>query len=95
MRSIRYLGVLLCTFPTAWAWQADWPTHSHDYGSTGYSQLSTITPRNISRLHKTCSYALPEETTFESSLVEVNGTLYLTSSEYTYAIDAADRKSVV
>jgi len=89
MRSISYLGGLLCAFATAWAWQADWPTHSHDYGSTAYSQLTTITPRNISRLHKTCSYPLPEETTFESSLVEVNGTLYLTSSEYTYAIDAA------
>lgn len=89
MRSIRYAAGLLCAFTTAWAWQADWPTHSHDYASTGYSQLSAINPRNISRLHKTCSYVLPEETTFESSLVEVNGTLYLTSPEYTYAIDAA------
>jgi hypothetical protein len=73
MRLIRYAGGLLCAFATAWAWQADWPTHSHDYGSTGYSQLTTITPRNISRLHKTCSWPLPEETTFESSLVEVKG----------------------
>jgi hypothetical protein len=42
--------------------------------------ISTPVPRNITSLHKICSYALPEETTFESSLVEVNGTLYLTSS---------------
>jgi hypothetical protein len=46
-------------------------------------------PKNISNLHQVCTYALPDETTFESSLVEVNGTLYFTSSEYTYAIDAA------
>ena len=42
MRSIRYAAGLLFAFTTAWAWQADWPTHSHDYGSTGFSQLTTI-----------------------------------------------------
>jgi alcohol dehydrogenase (cytochrome c) len=35
-----------------------------------------------------CSYVLPEATTFESSLVAVNGTLYFTTSEYTYAINS-------
>jgi len=73
---------------TAWG-QADWPQHSSDYASTGFSRLSEITPKNISNLHQVCTYALPDETTFESSLVEINGTLYFTSSEYTYAIDAA------
>src|SRR5260370_11081947 len=64
--------------------------YSHDYASTGFSKLSEITPKNISNLRQVCSYPLPEATTFESSLVEVNGTLYFTSSEYTYAIDAGD-----
>jgi alcohol dehydrogenase (cytochrome c) len=89
MRSIRFAGGLFCATLIAWGWQADWPLHSHDYGSTGFSTLSAITPKNISNLRQVCSYALPEDTTFESSLVEVNGTLYLTSAEYTYAIDAA------
>src|ERR1041385_3627636 len=90
MTYARFAGSLLCALATSWAWQsADWPKHSHDYGSTGFSPLPAITPRNLSSLHKTCSYSLPENTTLESSLVEVDGTLYLTSAEYTYAIDAA------
>src|SRR5260370_40938828 len=82
----------------AWGWQAptrsdsaaDWPIYSHDYASTGFSKLSEITPKNIANLRHVCSYPLPESTTFESSLVAANGTLYFTSSEYTYAIDAGD-----
>ena len=89
MRSIRFTGGLLFAIATAWGWQGDWPQHSYDYGSTGFSKLSAITPKNVSNLHQACSYPLPEDTTIESSLVEVNGTLYLTSPEYTYAIDAA------
>jgi len=97
MRSIKYAAVPLFAIAMAWGWQAptrsdsaDWPMYSHDYASTGFSKLSEITPKNIANLRQVCSYPLPESTTFESSLVEVNGTLYFTSSEYTYAIDAGD-----
>ena len=64
--------------------------YNHDYASTGFSKLSDITPKNVSGLRQVCSYVLPESTTFESSLVAVNGTLFFTTSEYTYAIDAAN-----
>ena len=70
--------------------QRDWPMYSHDYASTGFSKLSDITPKNVTGLRQICSYVLPESATFESSLVEVNGTLYFTTSEYTYAINAAN-----
>jgi glucose dehydrogenase len=59
---------------------ADWPMYAHDYNSTRYSQLSEITPKNVAGLKQVCSYALPEEATFESSLVAINGTLYFTTS---------------
>jgi len=68
---------------------ADWPMYARDYGSTGFSPLSEITPVNVSKLKQICSYPLPERTTFESSLVTVNGTMYFTTGEYTYALDAA------
>src|ERR1700730_8388221 len=68
---------------------ADWPMYAGDYASTGWSPLSEITPKNVSTLKQICSYKLPEASTFESSLVAVNGTLYFTSSDYTYAIDAS------
>ena len=67
----------------------DWPMYAGDYASTGASSLSEITPRNVSALKLICSYKLPEVSTFESSLVAVNGTLYFTSSDYTYAVDAS------
>jgi PQQ-dependent dehydrogenase (methanol/ethanol family) len=67
----------------------DWPMYAGDYASTGASSLSEITPRNVSTLKPICSYKLPEVSTFESSLVAVNGTLYFTTSDDTYAVDAA------
>ena len=69
---------------------SDWPMYARDYASTGFSPLTDITPQNVSNLKQICSYKLPEVSTFESSLVSVNGTLYFTTSEYTYAIDASN-----
>src|SRR5438046_7680133 len=68
---------------------ADWPLYNRDYASTRFSQLSEITPQNVSGLRQVCSYDLPEEAEFESGLVAVNGTLYFTTSDFTYAVDAA------
>jgi alcohol dehydrogenase (cytochrome c) len=80
-------AIFLAFLPAAFG-QRDWPMYSHDYASTGFSQLSEITTKNVSSLRRVCSYILPESTTFESSLVAVNGTLYFTTSEYTYAISS-------
>src|ERR1700674_2540380 len=93
MRKRTYCALLLLAAAKAWAWQAipgstDWPSYNRDYTSTRYSQLAEITPKNVSGLRQVCSYPLPETATFESGLVAVNGALYFTTSEYTYAIDA-------
>ena len=69
---------------------ADWPMYNRDYASTRFSGLSEITPQNVASLRQVCSYVLPETSTFESGLVAVGGTLYFTTSEYTYALDAAN-----
>jgi glucose dehydrogenase len=42
----------------------------------------------VTSLRQVCSCALPEAATFESGLAAVNGILYFTTAEYTYAIDA-------
>src|SRR5437660_345241 len=54
---------------------ADWPQYARDYGSTGYSSLLEIRRDNVSNLRQICTYSLPEQSTFESSLVVVNGTM--------------------
>lgn len=69
---------------------ADWPMYAHDYTSTRYSPLTEITPKNVANVKQICSYALPEAFTFESSLVEIGGTLYFTTGPSTYAIDATN-----
>jgi alcohol dehydrogenase (cytochrome c) len=65
-----------------------WLRYNGDYQSTRYTQLSEITPSNVAHLHQVCAYNLPEGVTFESGMVEVRGTLYFTTYESTYAIDA-------
>ena len=67
---------------------AELPVYAHDYHSTGFSPLAEITPKNVAGLRQICSYPLPEKTTFESSLIFVGGTLYSTTSKYTYALGA-------
>ncbi len=62
--------------------------YNRDYRSTRFSPLSEITPRNVPALRPICSYAIPENSQFESGLVAVNGILYFTTFEHTYAIDA-------
>ena len=69
---------------------ADWPMYAHDYMSTRYSPHTEITPSNVANLRQICSYTLPEASTVESSLVEFSGTLYFTTGETTYAMDAAN-----
>jgi len=68
----------------------DWPSYGRDYGSTGYSPLLEIQRDNVTKLHQICSYSLPEQATFESSLVVVGGTMYFTTAQYTYALDASN-----
>ena len=64
--------------------------YAHDYTSTRYSPQTEITPKNVANLRWICTYPVPEATTFESSLVETGETLYFTTGENTYAIDAVD-----
>jgi alcohol dehydrogenase (cytochrome c) len=67
----------------------DWSMYNGDYASTRYSQLDEITPQNVANLKQLCAYQLPESVTFESGIVAVDGTLYFTTFENTYAIDAS------
>src|SRR5215510_9510408 len=68
----------------------DWAMYGRNYASTSFSPLSEITPANVSKLMQICSYSLPENVPFESSLVAINGTLYFTTGAYTYALNSAD-----
>ncbi len=68
----------------------DWTYVDHDFSGTRYSPLSQITPRNVNRLAKVCSYTFPEQVPSESAPIASAGVLYATSDHYTVALDGAD-----
>lgn len=69
---------------------SDWTYVDHDFSGSRYSPLDQITPQNVSRLAKVCSYTVREKAPSESAPIVSAGVLYLTTDHYTVALDAAD-----
>ncbi len=92
MRSIRLVAILAGVLaPLAAAAQdtgADWPLYNRTYDSQRYSALADITAANVQQLRPLCSFDTGETTSFQTGPVVVDGTMYLTTDQNTYAIDA-------
>jgi alcohol dehydrogenase (cytochrome c) len=54
-----------------------------------YSTLNQITTANVSRLQLACAFETQDTVSFQSGIVAVNGTLYFTAFNTTYAVDGA------
>jgi alcohol dehydrogenase (cytochrome c) len=52
-----------------------------------YSPLAQITAANVGRLRNVCAFDAPEVVNFQSGIVAVNGVLYFTLFNNTYAVD--------
>jgi PQQ-dependent dehydrogenase (methanol/ethanol family) len=90
------------TFNAQHAWATDagdvqarspWPTYNNGYKSQRYSPLTEITGQNVSALKEVCRFKIDEGGPFETGLVVVDGTMYLTSSLNTYALDPISCKA--
>ena len=68
---------------------ADWLYHTGNYAGTRYSRLSQITKSNAGRLQVACAYQLGVLETFYAGPVVYHGTMYLSTSGVTVALDAA------
>lgn len=68
---------------------ADWLTYNRNLEGMRGSPLREIDTANVERLRPACSFALDERANFQSGPIVVGGTMYFTTAEYTYAIDAA------
>lgn len=77
---------------TAAGRQVDWPMFNGEYDAARYSPLTELTPGNVGGLEVAARYQLPETTSFQSGIVAVDGTLYFTTVNATYAIDARTGK---
>jgi alcohol dehydrogenase (cytochrome c) len=69
---------------------ADWAAYNNTYAGDRFSPLSLITTGNVERLRETCSVDLGVRAAMQSGPVVVDGTLYVTTAENTYAIDATN-----
>jgi alcohol dehydrogenase (cytochrome c) len=70
----------------------DWLSTGRDLGGQRHSPLKQINAGNAASLQKVCTLDLHLSTTFETSLIEVGGTLYFTTPSGTYAADATTCK---
>jgi len=85
-RIILSLGLLA---PAALSQSADWASYNGDLNGTRFSPLDEITPGNVKTLRPACTYDTGETSPFQSGLLMVQGTLYFTTYNTTYAVDAS------
>jgi alcohol dehydrogenase (cytochrome c) len=68
---------------------ADWLTYNRSLEGHRGSPLAEIDTSNVARLRPVCTFELDERAPFQSGPIVVDGTMYFTTAEHTYAIDAA------
>ena len=68
---------------------ADWLTYNRTLEGNRGSPLAEIDTTNVTRLRPVCTVRLGERAAFQSGPVVVGGTMFVTTAEQTWAIDAA------
>ncbi|HEV7138804.1 MAG TPA: PQQ-binding-like beta-propeller repeat protein [Steroidobacteraceae bacterium] len=68
----------------------DWGTYNKTLAGNRYSPLAQITRTNVGSLRRVCAFRLDHSVNMQSGLLAIGGTLYFTTLEDTYAVDAAD-----
>jgi alcohol dehydrogenase (cytochrome c) len=72
----------------------DWPTYGGRLSGDRYSPLAQITAANVGGLKQLCVFDAPDVVNFQSGIVAVNGVLYFTLFNHTYAVDGATCKQL-
>jgi alcohol dehydrogenase (cytochrome c) len=68
---------------------AQWGTYNKTYNGQRFSGLSLINSRNVNTLRPICSAQLGDAGAFQSSILAINDTLYVTTASTTVALDAS------
>src|SRR6478672_11151265 len=72
------------------AQMTDWPLYTGDFFATRFSPLTEITKSNVSQMRHICAYNTDESAAFETGPIEVEGVIYFTTNNTTFAIDASN-----
>ena len=83
---VASLGLLA---PAGLSQSVEWPSYNGDLRATRFSPLSEITPGNVKTLRPACTFDTGETTNFQSGLLMVQGALYFTTYDTTYAVDTS------
>jgi len=65
----------------------NWVTYGGPLAGDRYSPLSQITAANVAQLRQVCAFDASEAVNFQSGIVAVDGVLYFTLFNSTYAVD--------
>ena len=68
---------------------ADWLTYNRTLEGHRGSPLADIDTGNVARMRPVCTYPLGERASFQSGPVVIAGTMFVTTAERTWALDAA------
>jgi alcohol dehydrogenase (cytochrome c) len=68
---------------------SDWLTYNRTLAGDRYSPLKEINRSNVARLKLICTYTLPEVSSLQTGPIVVDGTMFFTTDEGSYAIDAS------
>ncbi|HLK70480.1 MAG TPA: PQQ-binding-like beta-propeller repeat protein [Steroidobacteraceae bacterium] len=67
---------------------ADWPAYNRTLAGDRFSPLTQVQTSNVARLALQCTYELPEVSSFQTGPIVVAGTMYFTTDQNSYAMDA-------
>ena len=68
---------------------ADWPSYNRTLPGDRFSPLTEIDRSNVAQLKPVCTYALAEVSSLQTGPLVIAGTMYFTTDEGSYAIDAS------
>jgi alcohol dehydrogenase (cytochrome c) len=67
----------------------DWMLHTHDYNGTRFSPLQEVNSTTAAGLAPVCLFQVGERDSFQTGPIVYNGTMYITTTASTVALDAA------
>lgn len=71
------------------AQSGEWPSYNGDLAATRFSPLAEITAANVKGLQPVCTYDTGESAPMQSGLLMLQGVMYFTAANNTYAVDAS------
>lgn len=70
--------------------ERDWLYHTHDYSGSRFAAADQINASNVGQLRVVCAFQMGELSNFQSGPIVYNGTMFVTTTHVTVALDATN-----